>query len=81
MEWYVDVTFGVHPNYKGHTGAAMKFKAGKGSPIQKSSKQKLNTSSSTTCELVGVDDTLPKILWVPLFLRDQGYIVTSNELI
>ena len=23
---------------------------------------------------------LPKILWVPLFLRDQGYTVTSNEL-
>ena len=80
IEWYVDAAFGVHPDYKGHTGAAMKFKGGKGSPMQKSSKQKLNTSSSTTCELVGVDDTLPKILWVPLFLEEQGYKVTENVL-
>ena len=78
IEWYVDAAFGVHPDYKGHTGAAMKFEEGKGSPLQKSSKQKLNTSSSTTCELVGVDDTLPKILWVPLFLGEQGYNVENN---
>ena len=56
IEWYVDVAFGLYPDYKGHTGVAMKFKGGKGSPLQKCSKQKLNTSSSTTCELVGVDD-------------------------
>ena len=78
LEWYIDAAFGVHPDYKGHTGAALKFKGGKGSPLQKCSKQKLNTSSSTTCELVGVDDTLPKVLWVPLFLREQGYEVTNN---
>ena len=28
IEWYVDAAFGVHPDYKGHTGAAMKFKDG-----------------------------------------------------
>src|SRR5210317_898084 len=71
VEWYVDAAFGVHPDYKGHTGAAMKFRGGEGTPIQKSIKQKLNTSSSTTCELVGVDDMLPNILWVPLFLGEQ----------
>ena len=59
----------------------MKFKDGKGTPIQCSSKQKLNTSSSTTAELIGVDDMLLKMLWVPLFLRDQGYKVKNNVLL
>ena len=79
IEWYVDVVFGVHPDYKGHTGAVMRFRGGQGCPIQKSVKQRLNTSSSMTCELVGVDDLLPKIIWTLLFLADQGYMVSSNE--
>ena len=78
IEWYIDAAFGVHPDYRGHSGGAMKFRSGKGSPIQKSVKQKLNTSSSTTCELVGVDDLLPKVLWVPLFMKDQGYNIDNN---
>ena len=36
------------------------------------------TSSSTTAELVGVDDLLPKVLWVPLFLKEQRYEVENN---
>ena len=60
-------------------GVVMKFKGGQESPIQKSVKQKLNMSSSMTCKLVGVDDRLLKVIWTPLFLKDQGYNVTSNE--
>ena len=79
IERYVDAAFGVHPDYKGHTGAAMKFEEGKGSLLQKSSKQKLNTSSSTTCELVGVDDTLPKIsVGTAIPRRTRLYIVENN---
>ena len=37
IKWFVDATFGVHPDYKGHMGAAMKFKDRKGYPLQKSS--------------------------------------------
>ena len=59
----------------------VEVKEGKGTPIQQSSKQKLNTSSSTTAELIGVDDMLPKMIWVPLFLRDQGYKVENNVLL
>ena len=70
LEWYVNATFRFHPDYKGHTGAVLKFKGGKGSPIQQSSKQKLNTGSSTMCKLVGVNNILPKILWTPLFLEE-----------
>ena len=63
LEWYVDELCRVHPDFRGHTGFAFRFHGGKGCPIQKSRKQKLNTGSSTTCELVGADDALPKILW------------------
>ena len=37
-----------------------------------STRQKLNTRSSTMSELVAVDDFLSKILWVRSFLSDQG---------
>ena len=40
-----------------------------------SSKQKLNTRSSTEAELVGVDDMMGKVLWTQLFLKAQGYNV------
>ena len=80
IDWFVDTSFAIHPDYRGHTGLAMKFEDGKGCPIQKSSKQKLNTGISTTCELVGVDDCLPVILWTLLFIQDQGYTVKENWL-
>ena len=44
-----------------------------------SAKQKLNTNSSTTSELVAVDQVLPLILWTPLFMEAQGYPVESNK--
>ena len=44
-----------------------------------SRKQKLNASGGTTCELVGVDDVPPKILWTPLFSREQGCETVSDE--
>ena len=80
IEWFVNAAFTVHPDYRGHTGACMRFQGGKGCPIQKSCKQKLNASSSTTTELIGVDDALPKVLWTPLFIEDQGYKVHDNLL-
>ena len=64
LEWYIDAAFGVHPDYKEHTGAALEFKGAKDCPVQKCSKQKLNTSRSTMCKLVGVDDTSHKVLLV-----------------
>ena len=35
IEWYMDAAFRVHPDYKGHTGAAMKFKGRKGAQCRK----------------------------------------------
>ena len=51
---------------------------GRGFPIVCSTKQKLNTRSSTESELVGVDDMMPSILWTRYFLKAQGYKVSDN---
>ena len=75
VEWSVDSAFGVHPDFKSHVRGTMTFKGGKGSAINVSAKQKLNTESSTVAEPVGVDCTLHSVLWVPLFFertRTQG---------
>jgi hypothetical protein len=51
---------------------------GKGSPISSSTKQKLNTRSSTKAKLVGVDDSLALVIWTRNFLQAQGLKVTDN---
>ena len=43
-----------------------------------SSKQKLNTQSSTEAELVGVNDAMTMILWMKRFIEAQGYPVLEN---
>jgi hypothetical protein len=50
---------------KSHTGGTLSL--GKGSVYLTSTKQKLNTKSSTEAELVGVDDVMPLILWTQYF--------------
>jgi hypothetical protein len=57
------------------------FKMGKGFPINSSTKQKLNTRSSTESELVAVIDMMPIVLWTHYFLMAQGYGVTENLLL
>ncbi len=69
VKWYIDVAFGVHPDYRSHTGATCTM--GKGAIISMSKKQKLNTKSSTTAKLVGVDDAIIMVLWMQLFLDAQ----------
>ncbi len=54
---------------------------GRGFPILVSTKQKLNTRSSTESELVGVDDMMPIILWTRYFLLSQGYGFVENLLL
>jgi hypothetical protein len=52
LRWHVDAAFGVHPDYRSHTGATMSI--GQGAVISISRKQGLNTRSSTEAELVAV---------------------------
>ena len=53
VEWLIDLAFGVHPDFKSHVGGIMRFKEGHGLVINASTKQKLNTESSTVAELAG----------------------------
>ena len=78
IKWHIDASFAVPPDFRSHMGASMRFAGGKGCPISNSLKQKLNTSSSTTSELVAVDQTLPLALWVPLFMEEQGHPIKEN---
>ena len=79
LMWYVDASFAVHPNMRSHTGGGLTM--GRGFPIVSSTKQKLNTRSSTESELVGVDDMMPIVVWSRYFLMAQGYGVTQNLLL
>ena len=78
IQWWVDASFATHPNCRSHTGVTLSL--GKGSVYSLSSKQKLNTRSSTEAELVGINDVLSMILWTRLFLEAQGYHVADNVL-
>ena len=61
----------VHPDMRGHTGTTMSL--GKGSIFSKSTKQKINTTSSTEAELVGTYECMLEILWTKYFLEAQEY--------
>ncbi len=78
LSWYVDASFAVHPDMRGHTGGAMTM--GRGFPLDKSTKHKINTCSSTEGEIVAVDNMIPQILWSCLFMKAQGFVVRDNIL-
>jgi hypothetical protein len=76
VKWWVDASFAVHPDMKSHTGGAMTL--GKGVVYGTSTRQKLNTRSSTEGELVGVNDVMPQVLWTRYFLESQGYGIQDS---
>jgi Reverse transcriptase (RNA-dependent DNA polymerase) len=76
IKWYLDAAFAVHKDLRSHTGAVMSL--GKGAIQSVSTKQKVNTRSSTEAELVSMDDILSKVLWTKLFLESQGYKSKQN---
>ena len=81
IKWSIDASFGVHPDFKSHTGGVITFSnTDGGAPITISRKQRLNTKSSTEAELVAVDDVSTLVLWTKLFLEEQGYEVVKNIL-
>jgi len=76
--WYVDASYGAHMDLKGHTGMMMTL--GKGAVMKFSRGQKLNVKSSTECELVGIDDAMPQMMWGKYFIEAQGWTVEHNVL-
>mgnify|MGYP000184801625 CR=1 FL=1 len=61
---------------RGHTDGGLSL--GRGFPIVNSTKQKLNTRSSTKTEVVSVDNCMPVVLWTRCFMEAQGYGVREN---
>ena len=75
---WVDAAFAVHDNMRSQTGGGMSF--GYGMVHCRSSKQKLNTKSSTEAELVGTSEYMPFAIWLTLFMKCQGYTINKNIL-
>jgi hypothetical protein len=76
IRWWIDASFAVHPDMHSHTGSTMSL--GKGSVYSTSKKQRINTKSSTEAELVGVDDSMPLVIWTRNFLLAQGFDISDN---
>jgi hypothetical protein len=77
MKTWVDASHAVHQDMRSHTGGVVSF--GIGAAMAKSTKQKINTKSSTESELVGASDYLPFAIWAKKFLEGQGYGIKENK--
>ena len=73
---WIDASYAVHMDMKGHTGGAISM--GYGVVHARAGKQKINTKSSTESELVGVSEYIPYNLWILMFLEEQGYGIKEN---
>ena len=76
VRWWIDASYAVHDDMKGHTGATLSL--GKGGIYSGSWKQRLVARSSTESELVGVYDVLPQVFWTKQFLEEQGWLDSAT---
>jgi len=76
MEIYTDASHATHLDMRGHTGGCVVM--GDGVLHCRSSKQRLNTKSSTETELVGGSDYLPYPVWLLYFYEAQGYRIAKK---
>ena len=80
IKWWLDSTHILHPDMRGHTGQMMSLGSkGLGAVYVGSSKQKINTKSSTETELVGASDALPQVLCTQHFNEHQWFNTKDNE--
>ena len=70
----------MHPNMRGHSGGQLSLQMG--FLIVSSTKQNLNTRSSTEAEIVAADDFMSAICWTRHrhFMMAQGYVIKDNVL-
>ncbi|GFH56607.1 hypothetical protein CTEN210_13083 [Chaetoceros tenuissimus] len=78
----VDSAHAVHRDMQGHTGGLISF--GTGLVDTKSTKQKMNTRSSTKTEHVGTSEYMPKNIYFEMLMGELGYklknyIAKDNE--
>jgi hypothetical protein len=79
LKWYIDGSYAVHEDMKSHTGGMLTL--GNGSVYAPSTKQKINSKSSTEAELIAVNDVLGQALWTKYFLESQGLVVSRNTVL
>ena len=78
IRWWVDASYGVHWDCKGHTGEMLSM--GNSALVNIARKHKLNTGSLTKAELVSIADVLGMMMWYKYFMEVQGYTVENNIL-
>jgi hypothetical protein len=78
MKWWIDASFGTRYQLRSQTGATLSL--GIGSLYSMARKQKLNTTSSTEAEIVGVHDAMSQVIWFRYFLIAQGIKISRNIL-
>ena len=79
-KWNVDAAFAVHPDFKSHSGGGMFISPLNGGMASGSTKQKLNTRSSTEAEIMCADNFLTKVIWCKFFLGERGVRLNQNML-
>ena len=73
LKWWVDVMFSVYPNMRGNYRGGLSL--GRGFPIVRSTKQKLNTKTYTETEIMRVDNFMTALSWTQYFIAAQVYNV------
>jgi len=74
---FVDASYGVHMDYKSHTGVTIAF--GRGFIFTKSIKQKLNNKSSTEAELIAMSHDIGQVIWTRNFLINERYKINKAK--
>lgn len=79
VKGYIDASYAVHNDCKGQSGCVITVGRA-GSIYSKSSVQKLNTKSSTECELVATADHSGQVIYVRNFMIEQGYKIKPAKI-
>jgi len=76
--WWVDSSYAVHLDMRSHSGIIMTL--GRCATYTASTKQKINTKSSTEAELVAIDDSMAQVLRTRHFRASQGIRVPTTTI-
>ena len=76
LKYFIGWSLVVHPKTRKQTGCLLSMR--RAFPIVSSTKQNLNTQSSTKIEVVSVDDYMTYVLWNRYWLDAQGYNIFEN---
>ena len=76
IKWYVDASYAIHDDCKGHTGVLMSM--GGGYETRFYCKYKMNGRRSTEAELIGTHDAMPPVQLTKNFIKAQGYDINEN---